>query len=197
MALFKKSNILLIPFLVLTTSIVVLCLLSQVLINAYLKDLDADSKTLDLARKQRVLSQQIVNELAADNLAGIITGVPVDSLTNVFVDGETNIFKGDSIDGVKLLEKTFWPEYYIMDKVFKNLHASINFIANSDNNNKAFVELLNRQEGYIRAVDKLVYSLHHYSNTKIRRFQQNETLIMIGSFAACFFRGGILFFTGY
>ena len=185
MKLFKKSDVLLIPFVVLTGSIVILCLLTQVLINLSLKDIKSDSQTVKAATNQRVLSQQIVNELAADNLAGILVGQPIDKLSKFFLSTHISILKGDS-ENLKPLEGNFFPEYKKMDDAFKEFFASVAFVANSDNDNKAFVDLLNKQEDYIKTIDALIIKIDKYSKIEIDRFQEKEILIMIISLLIVF-----------
>jgi len=178
---FNRSNILLLPFAILTGSIVVLCLLTQIVINFSLKEITSDSKTIDLAGKQQLLSQQIINSIAADNLAGILTQQSVDNLAQIFLKNEGKLYYGDGTMHLKPLEKFFWTEYRSMDSVYKKLFSMMGLLANSDNNNKMFVELLNEQEAYMRSTDLFISKLNAYSSYKIARFQQNEIAIMAGS----------------
>src|SRR5262245_53337913 len=106
MVILKKSNVLLTPFIILTGSIVVLCLLAQILINFSLADIKSDSQTVKAATAQRILTRQIVNQLAADNLGGVLVGPPMDSLTEVFLHSHVAILKGNPAENLKPLEDT-------------------------------------------------------------------------------------------
>ncbi len=73
-----------------------------------------------------------------------------------------------------------------MDDAFKEFFASVAFVANSDNDNKAFVDLLNKQEDYIKTIDALIIKIDKYSKIEIDRFQEKEILIMIISLLIVF-----------
>jgi hypothetical protein len=189
----NKSNVLKVPFIILTGSIVVLCLLTQVLINFSLQDIKNDTQTIKAATSQRILTHQIVNKLAADNLAGILVGPPMDSLAGIFLRNHVAILKGNPAENLQPLEDTFVTGYKIMDTAFRAFYNDVAFIASSDNNNSAFVGLLNKQEIYMRAIDGLIQQIDSFSKNEVSAFQRTEVLIMVSSLLILFVEAIFIF----
>lgn len=185
MKFFKKSNILFVPFVVLTGSIVILCLLSQVLINFSLEDIKGDTQTIKVASGQRAITQQIVNQVAADNLGGILVGPSIDSLRGNLANIHMAILKGDPSKNLKPLEDVFLGEYQVMDSAFKKFYTAIAVVGASDST-KDFIAFLNMEEGYLKTIDALILRIESYSKTEINDFQAKEILIMLCSLLITF-----------
>lgn len=172
MRLLHKSNILFIPFIVLTGSIVILCILVQVLLQSSLDDMKVDAATVATAREERIVAHQVVNSIAADNLAGQLTNPSADSLFYVFKKLHKSLFVSpkDSLLFARELQSIEDKYGYFSQAVVLN--------SNSDSaRNSDFILLLNTQADYIRALDTYITALNGNSEAKIERFRNEEMLL--------------------
>ncbi len=178
-----KSNTLFPATAIVTLSIVALSVLSQYLIGVSLNEMKSDARLIHVAENQRILSHQIVNELAADNLGGILAAIPVDTLAAQFVYFHKVLKTGDDMLGVPRLAQKFLFQYRQMDASFNRFYMQIAFIAAADNTNTGVIELLDRQAEYLKKMDVFIKALNGNADMKIATFQRNEILIMLCSLA--------------
>jgi nitrate/nitrite-specific signal transduction histidine kinase len=164
-----------------TLSIIALVLLSQFLIKQSLTSIKTDAAIKNIAGEQRMLSQQMVKEIATDNLAGVIVGEPVDKLVKDFSYKHQALLKGDSRLNLRPLDEKFLRDYNTMDAAYKNFIKSLEQTIARENNNNDFVDVMNKQESFLKQMDAFAYAVDGYSDIKARKFQLNEILITMGS----------------
>src|SRR5215471_3464455 len=189
-----KTNKLLIPFIIMTFSIIVLSIASQLLINASLSDIRSDVNLINTLGRQKILSQQIVNEIASDNLLGKITGEPINKLQTNFAHGQSVLLKGDASLKIQPLEPKFSPQYQELDKRYQNFTMSMSRATISESNNADFVDLMNKQNAYSNEVDQFISHLNGYSADKINKFQFTEILILVASLTIILLEVVFIFF---
>lgn len=172
MRLIHKSNILFIPFIILTGSIIILCVLVQVLLQSSLDDMKVDAAIVTMARDERTIAHQVVNSIAADNLAGELTDPSADSLFFVFKKLHTSLVAPQK--GNQQFKKELAS---INDKYGYFSNAIILNSGSDSTSNDDFVLLLNTQSDYIRALDAYIAVLTGNSEAKIERFRREEMLL--------------------
>lgn len=173
-----KSNILLVPFAVLTTSVVALSVFVQILLQSSLNDMKADQAVMNIAIKQRTVSHQVVNAIAADNLAGKITYPLLETVLQEFYNTHQILFtisKDDSQDSI-----AYFTQLANVDTAYKHFSAVIlkNIGSNTDNNDK-FLELLNSQADYIKQLDAFMAVVTGNSNARVERFKAEELILTL------------------
>lgn len=178
-----KSNTLFPAAAILTVSIAAMCILTQIVLTSSLKNMRSDTRIIRLAENQRALSQQIVAEIAADNLGGILAAVPVDTLTVRFLRFHRQLLYGDSTGQLPSLDNQFTADYVILDTNFQQYYRYIGFVANADNNSPIFIKLLQMQTRYLNQLDRFIHSINGNSEKKISNFQTTEIVIMLASLA--------------
>lgn len=181
----KRNNRILIPFGVMTASIITLSILSQILINSSLNDIRSDANVINIAGRQRTLSQQIIKEIAADNLVGKTIGDPIDNLINTFSKKQNALLTGDDKLNLKQLDKRFVNEYYEMDVAYNAFLEALDKTVGG-NNSQDFLELMYKQERYLEKMQFFISAVDRYSNNKINKFQVKEIVIVLGSIGIIF-----------
>jgi len=172
MKLLHKSNILLIPFIILTGSIIILCILVQVLLQSSLDDMKVDAATANTAREERTIAHQVVNSIAADNLAGQLTEPSADSLLFLFNQIHKCLFTEQKENAL------FAKEVHSINNKYGHFLKAVKMNANSDSSrNEDFVLLLNTQADYIKSLDAYIAVLTGNSEAKIERFRREEMLL--------------------
>lgn len=172
MRLLNKSNILLIPFIILTGSIIILCILVQVLLQSSLDDMKIDAAVVNTAREERTIAHQVVNSIAADNLAGQLTKPSADSLFFVFKKLHESLFTRQNNNAL------FARELRNINDKYGYFLKAVSMNADSDSSrNEDFVLLLNTQADYIKALDAYIAVLTGNSEAKIERFRRDELLL--------------------
>jgi len=172
MRLLQKFNILFIPFIILTGSIIILCILVQVLLQSSLDDMKVDTITVTTAREERTVAHQVVNSIAADNLAGQLTNPSADSLLFLFKKLHASLFvqQNSGLQFTKELNS-------INDKYGYFLNAVLLNTDSDSTSNDDFVTLLTTQADYIKSLDTYIVALSGNSEAKIERFRREEMLL--------------------
>src|SRR5689334_18847359 len=104
---FRQRHPLFFPLTAMTVSILALFLLSYYIIISSSNKLNINATVLKIVTRQRSLSQEIINSIAADNLEGQIWGPSLDSLINSFHDLQLNLINGNSDLNIAFLKKDF------------------------------------------------------------------------------------------
>lgn len=175
----KKSNVLLVPFVILTGSIIILSILVQILLQSSLNDMKSDAAIINDANTQRALSHQVVSSIAADNLAGKITNPPLDSVMSAFEQLHRKIMTLKNDAGSKQLFAKYIKN---VQAGYGNFEKVILLVTNADTtDNESFVTLLDKQSEYIRSIDALIAAINGNSNTKVERFKVEELILTLFS----------------
>ncbi len=178
----KKSNILLVPFIVLTLSITVLCVLVQLLLQNSLDDMKSDTAITAAATHQRVLANQVVNNVAADNLGGILTQPSLDTLLRDFYTTHKLLL---ALDKKRVQEDADYIKMFNdMDITYGEFSKAVmvNASSDSDNYNK-FVLLLKKQADYVKQLDLFIAAVNGNSDAKVERFKIEELFLTAFSLA--------------
>lgn len=166
---------------IITASIAACCILTQVILTSSLKKMRSDARVMRMAENQRALSQEIVAEIAADNLDGILTGKPLDSLTNAFSTYHKILHDGDDRTLMPALNLAFINRYKILDSSFQEYLSYINEVVNVDNSSTAFIVLLKKQATYLRQLDVFIDAANGDAEKNISDFQSTELALMLVS----------------
>ncbi|HWB27801.1 MAG TPA: histidine kinase dimerization/phospho-acceptor domain-containing protein [Chitinophagaceae bacterium] len=181
----RKSNILLIPFTVLTVSIVVLCVLVQLLLQSSLDEMKSDAEITDIALKERTLCHQVVSSIAADNLAGKITQPPLDNLLRAFYSTQQSLAHIHNAGTKKAAP--YMVQLINVDSAYENMSRTVMLNVNSEtDNNDKFVLLLNSQSRFINQLDAFISAVTGNSNAKIEKFKAEELILTAISLAIIF-----------
>jgi hypothetical protein len=189
----KRTNVLFMPFMIMTISIITLSLLSYFLVTASGDALRLNTNVIKIISRQRSLSQEIVNSIAADNLEGKLTGPPLRGTINSFSHLQVIFLHGDSSLDISPLKQHLYAEYHQLDIAYINFFKALQRnIANDGAAN--FIDLLNAQDLYLQQLDNFNTKLNGYSNKQINTFELREMCILLGSLAIIFLEIVFIFF---
>jgi hypothetical protein len=177
---FKQRHPLFFPLTAMTVSILGLFLLSYYIIISSSDKLSINATVLRIATKQKSLSQEIVNSIAADNLEGQLWGPPLDSLINSLDDLQHNLLYGNADLNIASFKKDFTGEYDKLQTAYADFLKQVQKNIGS-NNSSIFVDLLNTQHYYLQQLDGFTAKLTGFSNEEVQHFRLNEVFILCAS----------------
>ena len=180
---FSKENKLLVPIVILSVSILVLGISSQMLIEASLDDIRADANYAGLVGKQRALSQQIVKDIVIKDWAKLSGGESIDSLLNIIVEQNKILCRGDKSIGIKPLPQELVPAYNKMLIVFDDFANTLKKPGTHKNAPQSFLTLVNEQEKYSRELDNYSAAIANNTNKEVNKFYLKAVWIMIARVA--------------
>lgn len=174
----SKSNILFVPVITLTISVIVLCVLVQILLQSSLNDMKSDASIINLAREQLILSHRVVNSVAADNLVGQQTNPTLENLQAAFAKAQHEMVTAEE----KRADKEAYGKYLDdVNKAYTQLELAIGQNTDSDATNNDFIILLNKQAVYVKQLDAYIAAVAGNSDSKIERFRWEEIILTICS----------------
>jgi hypothetical protein len=180
---FSKENKLLVPIVILSISILVLVISSQVLIEASLDDIRADANYAGLMGKQRALSQQIVKDIVIKDWAKLPARELIDSLLNIVIEQNKILCTGDKSLGIKPLPPELVPAYNKMLIVFDDFANTVRKRETNKNTPQSFLTLVNEQEKYSRELDSYSAAIANNTNKEVNAFYSKAVWIMIARVA--------------
>jgi hypothetical protein len=189
---FRQRHPLFFPLTAMTVSILALFLLSYYIIISSSNKLNINATVLKIVTRQRSLSQEIINSIAADNLEGQIWGPSLDSLINSFHDLQLNLMNGNSDLNIAFLKKDFIGDYNKLQTGYADFSKQLEKNIGS-NNSGTFVDLLNAQDYYLHLLDDFTAKLTGFSNEEVRRFRLNEVFILCASLIIVVMEIGLIF----
>jgi hypothetical protein len=176
--LLRKENKLFIPVIILSLSVIILGVTSQILIDSFLKDIKANANYTGLIRKQRALSQQIIKDVVAKDWARLSNNESIDSLLIIATKQNKILYTGDKAINLKPPAKDLLSAYRQMDNAFKDFAATIPKIDTNKNAASSFLNLMNKQQIYSREIDNYSAAITKYTNDKINEFYLKAVLLM-------------------
>jgi len=189
---FRQRHPLFFPLTAMTVSILALFLLSYYIIISSSNKLNINATVLKIVTRQRSLSQEIINSIAADNLEGQIWGPSLDSLINSFHALQLNLINGNSDLNIAFLKKDFIGDYNKLQTGYADFSKQLEKNIGS-NNSGTFVDLLNAQDYYLHQLDDFTAKLTGFSNEEVRRFRLNEVFILCASLIIVVMEIGLIF----
>ena len=180
---FSRENKLLVPIVILSVSILVLAISSQMLIEASLDDIKANANYTGLVGKQRALSQQIVKDIVIKDLANLPNRESIDSLLNIVVEQNKILCTGDKSLAIEPLPQELVPAYNKMLIVFDDFANTVKKRGTNNNETQSFLTLVNEQEKYSRELDNYAAAIANNTNKKVNRFYSKAVWIMIARVA--------------
>lgn len=189
---FRQRHPLFFPLTAMTVSILALFLLSYYIIISSSNKLNINATVLKIVTRQRSLSQEIINSIAADNLEGQIWGPSLDSLINSFHDLQLNLMNGNSDLNIAFLKKDFIGDYNKLQTGYADFSKQLEKNIGS-NNSGTFVDLLNAQDYYLHQLDDFTAKLTGFSNEEVRHFRLNEVFILCASLIIVVMEIGLIF----
>ncbi len=182
-----------VPRIILALSIITLSLISYFLISTSTNALLLNSAVTKLTTRQRTLSQQIINSLAADNLEGKEEGPAIQTSINNFTSLEKDFLNGDSATDITPLKQSLYADYNQLDIAYKKLMNSVTINLSNDVNGD-FIQLLNGENNYLQQLDEFVSKLNSYSNQQVKKFKIEEISILLFSLLLIFSEIIFIFF---
>ncbi len=173
------------PRIILTLSIIGLLIMSYFLISTSTNALLLNSAVTHLTNKQRTLSQQIINSLAADNLEGKEEGASIQTSISNFTSLEKYFLNGDRAMDITPLKQSLYADYNQLDLAYNNLLHNISINLSSDVKGD-FIALLNAENYYLQQLDEFVSKLNSYSNQQVKKFKIEEISILFFSLVLIF-----------
>ena len=179
----KNSNDrkpLLVPCIVFTLSIIFLSITSYYLITSSTDVFLHNSTLTKLTGKQRMLSQQIINSLAADNLEGKLEGPPLMTMLKNFTQSQKLLAEQKGyVNNDANKDRIILKEQFLETSFYKLLNTiSIN-ISNDKKHN--FLDLLAAEDMYLKQLDKLTEDLNGFSNLEVQKFKQKGIIVLSSS----------------
>ena len=189
----KRKNVLFMPRIILAISIVGLSIISYFLISTSTNALLLNSAVTRFTNRQRTLSQQIINALAADNLEGKEEGTSIQTSINNFTNLENYFLHGDSAMDITPLKQNLHAGYKQLDLAYNNLMNNISINLSNDINGD-FIKLLKAEDYYLQQLDEFVSQLNSYSNQQVKKFKIEEISILLFSLLIIFSEIIFIFF---
>jgi len=189
---FKQRHPLFRPLAAMTASILCLFILSYFLVITSSDKLNLNASILKIASSQRSLSQEMTNSIAADNLEGEISGLPLDSLMNIFKQQQNILLRGNSDLNIQPLKRQFLSDYHNLDVVYTGFVKQLNRNLSSDSTG-FFVDLLNAENTYLKELDNFTGKLSGYSNKEVENFRLKEVIILCISLMLVFMEIRLIF----
>jgi len=180
---FSRENKLLVPIVIVSTSIVILGISSQILIESFLQDLKSDANYTGLVRKQRAISQEIIKDVVSEKWVNLSTGESTDSLLNIISEQNKILYTGDNHLNVKTPDKELIPTYNKMISAFKEFANTLETTDTSKNAALSFLNLINKQQNYSREIDNYAGAIAEHNNNKVDEFYLKIALLMIARVA--------------
>jgi signal transduction histidine kinase len=175
---FRRDNKLLIPIIIISLSVVVLGVSSQIILQSFLKNIKTGDGYLLLTRKQRALSQEIIKEVVADDWAGLSPQESIDSMFNIATQQNIMLYAGDENLKVDPIPRELIPVYSVMNSAFKDFKKTLDE-RNEEHKNTAvsFLNLLTKQQEYSRKIDDFANAIHEYTKKKLDSFYIKAAII--------------------
>ena len=123
--------------------------------------------------------------VAADSIAGLTTGAPIELLIDSFTNLQHTLLYGDTSIDIAPLKIKFINDYNKLDveylNFFKQLNSNISYGVSAN-----FISLLNAENCYIQQLDDFSSKLTGYSNDEVKFFQWKEICILCCSIVIIF-----------
>lgn len=170
-------------YITLVLSIVLLAIAGQWMIHAHLRDFDRDGVRINLAGKQRMISQLIVKKIALSEL-GLEQSQPEwKSLLMNFQAVHVALKIGDNDLRLPVLsDEGLQAQYQITDEKFRAFFKLLPENIKTDISINNLREINEAQEGFLIEMDRFVFASSDKMESKVNQFQWIEMIIAIFSF---------------
>lgn len=175
---FKRKDILFVPFIVTAVTIVSLFIISQIITLNSIRLLKTSTDVINLAGKERMFAQQIIKIVAADDLGGQTINLNMDSIIREFFKDHAALISYFLPQNEKRKKFLFsYAGLKQLDNTFRDFYTSVISTPDTVNVNENFIGLINRQETYLVQVEHLITAIDNFSKHKTNNFRKTEEII--------------------
>lgn len=171
---------------IVTASVLLSFIFSKHVISVAAAYVKGNALVINLAKGQRGVSQQIVAEIAADNLSGITACIPIDTLAEKMERSHRLIFSGNSKAGITSLDSELIPAYQAADASFNQFFHWVDISTSDSSSETGVLHLMDKQETYASQMDKFVDDMAANAQRNIARLRRNEAITVLFSLAVIF-----------
>lgn len=134
----------------------------------------SDAAIINMARGQLILSHQVINSVAADNLAGQVTAPRLETLQKAFEKSHKIMSSTEEARADKQIFKKYLDA---VDSAYRQLEQSILVNTDSDASNNDFIVLLGKQSAYVKQLDAYITAVTGNSDNKVEMFRWQEIIL--------------------
>jgi nitrate/nitrite-specific signal transduction histidine kinase len=174
----KTTQKLLPKYSILLATILLLLIISQVLINSYLQHLENNGRLINIAGRQRMLSQQIVKEQLILEKNAQKTSASLQNLIAQFKFVHLAICTGNNNLPLQPLHKNLLAAYNTVNEQFIPFYTTA---TTTDVNKISITDSNKYQTEFLTAMDKFVFAAEAFNQQQLQHFQWLQLALALTS----------------
>jgi signal transduction histidine kinase len=193
-------------YIIALSAVALLSIIGQILVQIALKEQSSDSRVVNLAGRQRMLSQKICKDAillshSIDTINKIAQKEELDEALDLWHIYHTGLQSGnlDTLENkvnnsaaILLLFKQIEPHFL---SIYNNAHALSNTLAISteEYRNNALEKILSNEKMYLKGMDKIVSTYAQEAKGRVNTLKEIELLLLGITLMILFFEGMFIF----